>query len=500
METIRFHLHSKDSENALYQDLTEQYTVQNDPREDGTVHYFDSFDWRLYKNGLKLIGEEGHYKLAHLNEDQPILTTQADLVTFWWDCPNVAMRNRLASILDVRALIKIASLQQVRHHQRILNRDQKTVLRMSWEQIDGAGESIRLLQIQPVRGYDRYTDDITSLCVKHDLKPLSTILYKWILERLGHRPGAYSSKVHAKLSPTMPAAQALRIIYRQLFEIMTLNIPGLKQDIDTEFLHDFRTSIRRTRSGLSQLVTVFPENKTKTFRDRFKKLGKASNRLRDLDVYLNQREAYQDRLPHALRDGLAPLFKELERERRHAHKALVTELDSEETRSLLTEWDALLNAESERGASASTPIVDLAKKTIKDRYQHVLEKGKAINDASPSQDLHRLRIQCKKLRYLLEFFSSLFPGHEINHQINQLKHLQDNLGLYNDLSVQITELTTWLEHHASSARNPVHVAAALGGLVSLLNRERKTVREKFNDTFTAFSRPENQKMLFRLVS
>ena len=31
---------------------------------------------------------------------------------------------------------------------------------------------------------------------------------------------------------------------------MTENLPGLLDDIDTEFLHDFRVAVRRTRSTL----------------------------------------------------------------------------------------------------------------------------------------------------------------------------------------------------------------------------------------------------------
>ncbi len=50
--------------------------------------------------------------------------------------------------------------------------------------------------------------------------------------------------------------------------------------------------------------------------------------------------------------------------------------------------------------------------------------------------VHQLRINCKKLRYLMEFFAPLFPENEIKTLIKALKLLQDNLGNFNDYSVQ----------------------------------------------------------------
>ena len=59
-----------------------------------------------------------------------------------------------------------------------------------------------------------------------------------------------------------------------------------------------------------------------------------------------------------------------------------------------------------------------------------------IDDDSPDEALHRLRIDAKKLRYLLEFFRALYPPKEIGAVVGALKSLQDNLGDFNDLSVQ----------------------------------------------------------------
>src|SRR5262249_54952904 len=53
---------------------------------------------------------------------------------------------------------------------------------------------------------------------------------------------------------------------------------------------------------------------------------------------------------------------------------------------------------------------------------------------------HKLRIKAKKLRYLIEFFGGVFPGHKnIKRRqaaLNSLKTLQDTLGSLNDIAAR----------------------------------------------------------------
>ena len=78
---------------------------------------------------------------------------------------------------------------------------------------------------------------------------------------------------------------------------MRQNEAGIRADWDTEFLHDFRVAIRRTRSALSQIKGVLPVDAVEHFKDAFRELGRSTNRLRDLDVYLLEEETYRAMLP-----------------------------------------------------------------------------------------------------------------------------------------------------------------------------------------------------------
>ena len=98
--------------------------------------------------------------------------------------------------------------------------------------------------------------------------------------------------------------------------------------------------------------------------------------------------------------------------------------------------------------------------------------------------LHALRIECKMLRYQLEFFTSLFPPKEISRQI---KRLQDNLGDFNDLTVQQAHLLQIVEELDVGDPRTRKALVAIGILVEKMAGKQQTVKTKFADTFSVFA-------------
>ena len=58
----------------------------------------------------------------------------------------------------------------------------------------------------------------------------------------------------------------------------------------------------------------------------------------------------------------------------------------------------------------------------------------------PAEQVHDLRKDAKKLRYLLECFASLLPTSRRKAFVKRLKALQDNLGEHQDAEVHVAEL------------------------------------------------------------
>jgi CHAD domain-containing protein len=270
-------------------------------------------------------------------------------------------------------------------------------------------------------------------------------------------------------------------------------------DWDSEFLHDLRVAIRRTRSGLSLVKKVLPDTVTARFTRDFGLLGSLTGPTRDLDVYLLKRDDYLNRLPPALQPGMNVFFTELARRRQIEQKKLVRVLRGKKSKTILEAWHRALHSSDRQPAPwAGMPVGALASRIIVKRYKRVLRDGQALNAATPDPEVHRLRIQCKKLRYAIEFFSGLYPKDEIQKVVRQLKKLQDILGTFNDLSVQQEMLRLTLEELRAGSRRNVELAAALGGLLHSLFEEQRELRGHFAEAFDQFSEPATTALFHEL--
>jgi len=228
-------------------------------------------------------------------------------------------------------------------------------------------------------------------------------------------------------------------------------------------------------------------------------VGKLSNELRDLDVYLLNEDKYKAMLPPILRDDLDPLFDYLRKKRTKIFKKVNRGLKTKKYAKIMQDWEAFLNKapqDSVTALNAEVSVIDLARKRIYKKHRGVVKAGSQISENTEDEMLHVLRIHCKKLRYLMEFFSSLFPRKKINTLIEQLKNLQDNLGDFNDLCIQREYLLNVIEELPMTQQQNKKTLAAIGSLIGALDKEKQTVRDAFAKTFTDFAAPVNQE-LFR---
>ena len=273
--------------------------------------------------------------------------------------------------------------------------------------------------------------------------------------------------------------------------------------MDTEFIHDFRVAIRRTRSALGQIKYVFPTKTTDRFKKDFSFVGRLSNELRDLDVYLLNEDKYKAMLPPILRDDIDPLFDYLRKKRSKALHKVIRGLKSKKYAKILQDWEAFLNKpqrDSVTASNAKLPVIDLARNRIYKKYRNVVKVGNQILENTEDEMLHVLRIHCKKLRYLMEFFSSLFPPKKINTLIDQLKKLQDNLGDFNDLRIQREYLLNIIEELPIAHQQSKKTLAAIGSLIGALVNEKQAVKDAFAKTFTDFTSPANQGLFRELFA
>jgi CHAD domain-containing protein len=422
---------------------------------------------------------------------------------FAWDLPQGRLRERLGPILDVRALLAMVTSKGRIRVFHVLNEDEKTVLRMELREEHvvppGKTRAVDLgqtLQLLPVRGYESELEHAVKLlkrglgATKVRRDPLESSL-----EAIGRRPGDYSSKLDVRLTADERSDAAAKEILSRLLHDMLANEDGVRQDLDSEFLHDFRVAVRRTRSLLGQVKGIFPAQRVERFRREFAWLGQITSPLRDMHVYLLSFDTYKASLPEAQRDALVPFKGFLERHQEQEHRALVQGLDSARYRRLIKDWRSFLEADVPRHSSlpsAMRPVLEVASGRIWKIYRRVLKEGHAIGPDTPAPTLHELRKTCKKLRYLMEFFRSLYPQKQIGQLIKALKGFQDNLGLFQDLHVQQESLVHFRQQMQGEGVLTPATEQAMGLLIEDLVRRQHEVRKEFDQRFARFSTKHNR--------
>jgi CHAD domain-containing protein len=279
---------------------------------------------------------------------------------------------------------------------------------------------------------------------------------------------------------------------RQLLEIMRAYEAGVSTGQDAECLHEFRIAVRRHRVLLGQMHGVIPQRTLMRLRTGFMWLGEITTMQRDLDVYLPTLAAGKP--------DLAPLREFYQHQQRLAHQQLAVELASPRYMQLMAFWTAYLATPlplHSRLLYAQQPLEDFASARIWCMVRRVLKQGSAIQADTPPQVLHELRKSCKKLRYLMAFFQSLYPEKKMNKALKALKSLQGLLGEYQDLQVQQAFLTSFKQQ--AGVNIPVYTLTAVYVRMSKMRKREDRLRTLFERQFAEFAehRYKSFKRLFK---
>jgi CHAD domain-containing protein len=487
-------------------------------KESITEHliFYDTFDWRLYTRSLVLVQEEQQLFLRPLHSHTPLAQASGvSQIRFADDLPAGRLAELVSPIIAVRALLPCAQVEITRTVYPVRNEDKKMVARLSLEMIrpypirpyptPPHHTPTTQLHLTPIRGYTREAAQIHQHLLAAGFSPTTTDLFFTATAVSNQTPGGYTSRQTIPLEPEMPADEATKRLLRFLLTIIQQNLPYIEQDIDTEFLHDFRIAVRSTRALLGQMKAVFPADITTHFQTEFKNLGQLTNKLRDLDVYLLHETQYRQQLPDLLQSEIAPLFDYLREKQTAVLQEVSQQLQAPALHQTLADWQHFLHTptpESETAVYATTPIQHIAQQRIYRRYRRVVTYGRRILQETdvPDEHLHNLRIECKKLRYLMEFFAPLFAPKEINRLLKQLKLLQDNLGQFNDYCIQETYLLQLADELSLRNRNHRRTLVAIGSLIGAVDEHKQQVKAEFAHTFTQFSAPKNKKLFRQLFA
>jgi CHAD domain-containing protein len=496
--------------------LAQAFTVTADPGSPGRGTqrrvWLDTFDWRLRRAGLVLehTQERRGGRLVLTKDDGMLLAEQP--VTGWpprrpalpEQLPPGPVREALIPLASPRALLPLVKAVSTVRIVRLLNEDGKTVARLVTDQstvsIPTAVKTAELpprLAIAEVRGYPGQARKAAALlaAVPH-MSPATMSLLAAARDALGLAQPV--SGLDTGITAPMPASVAVARLLLRLLDTLELNLDGVLGDLDTEFLHDLRVAVRRTRSAIKLLGRVLPAGLAAQYAAQFKALGDLTTPTRDLDVHLLGFAAMTGRLTAATPPDLEPFRDFLVRRRAREFRRLAAVLRAPRFRSIIDDWRTALLEIRDANPSKLT-AAELAAGTTSRAFRKVTAQGGAITASSPAESLHDLRKRCKELRYLLEFFAPLYDQAGYKKVVGDLKQLQDCLGEFQDSQVQREEIHALAEAMLAEQATPAATLLAMGEVAAQLAADQAEARADFARRFARFAGPAAQQRFRALL-
>jgi len=499
---------------ALVSFLGTRFDVVSEAAEPLTVTVVDTADRRLREAGvdLSLHGSRAAATLVMREQaGSAPLTAPAGRHRRWLveDLPDGPLRDHLAPIVEMRALLPLARVRAEVQPLQVRNSDRKTVVRLrltTHAALVDDGEAVPLtprLEVAGVLGYPRPLDRLVMvLTTESGLADAPASLADEAIAAAGGDPEGIRSKVRVTLRPDQRTDKAAVAVLRDLAGMVEANLPGTLADLDTEFLHDLRVAVRRSRSVLRELSDAFPAEPLARQREALKWIQSITGPTRDLDVQLLDWGHLLAGVPAERHAALAPVHTLLERHRSSALRTLTRELRGSKFTGTWAAYRAFLDGRlgpARDRPDAKRPIAEVAGGRIAKVYKRMVKAGRAIDDSSPPDDLHDLRKRGKELRYLLEFFGGLWPTDVVKPMVKSLKGLQDVLGTHQDREVQAHNMRDLADDLAGEVGGP-EALLVLGVLIDQLEAEQHAARAGFAERFAAFASDDQRKLVARTFS
>jgi CHAD domain-containing protein len=482
--------------------------------------YLDTFDWRLLRSGRVLRVEQSKDRdlmvLHGAGDHAECLAVDVQPSLGADQLPPGRLRNLVQPVVKIRSLLPLLQATVAVRTIRLHNSRGKTIAIVQVERwtvcpggalvsedcqedsqenrVEASGMPVFMVLV-PIAGHSKAFRRTVHLAKQLNAQLSQEPSFVTATRAAGLRPGEYQAKRVPVLQADMRSDEAMRSIYQSLLQTMRSNEPGLRENLDSEFLHDYRVAVRRTRSLLSQVKNVLPPEKVAHFKEEFKWLGSITGPLRDMDVYLLRMNDYREEFPEQERQHLGALGNLLESKHLEERQILLDAMDSRRYSQLLADWGTFLQRpllHEAHCSDAALTVIHVVSRRLWRAYRRVFKQGMAICPDTPIEMLHALRIECKKLRYLMEIFASLFPARTLKKALASVKALHNNLGNLNDFSTQQVKLREFsLELESQQSSSPEGLRA-ISRLVGHLSEKQEIERALFTAEFRAFASVANQ--------
>ena len=463
--------------------------------------YVDTEDWRLYQAGvalrlrqspestlltLKALGsvQEG---LAERLEVEEVLPTVPEPVTGELPGDEIArlLRPVVAGSVLVTKLV-IEKSGEVFH--AVARKGLGLKVTSEVVSIEGApGGTFAEAELELVAGRPkdlrRLGEDLRR---RLHVRPSPRSKFDHAVQVLGLRPPQFVEGEDLRIRKKDRFVDAAYRVLRRHHARMTWHELGTRLGLDPEHVHDMRVATRRMRAALRVFRHGLPNRRVASMERDLTWLASALGGVRDLDVHLKRFDEEVQTFPESAREALQAYRLHLREERDKRRDGLLRALDSRRYGAFLDRTRRFLRAGPPKRPSASAargPVRAEALRPFEKRLMKVLHEGREIRPDSPDTALHALRIRCKKLRYVCEFFADLYDP-EAGRLSCRVTELQDALGEHQDACVAQTMLEGFALGMPVRRAADRRLGLALGHLLAHHAQHAHEARQAFVDLWS----------------
>ncbi|MBL7223874.1 MAG: CHAD domain-containing protein [Candidatus Brocadiae bacterium] len=304
------------------------------------------------------------------------------------------------------------------------------------------------------------------------------------------------------IEPACSVAEAARRILLQQLEQFMARAYGLCYGHDIEYVHELRVALRRARSAMR----VFHEalnGEREALQAEMRWFASELGAVRDLDVFLGFLTGYRADAPRGHKPFLRRLVASIRGRRRRHYRTLLDVFQAERYQQFIDRVHPMLQAPVGAKGSlfAGTEAGDVAAceqapRLLRDQLKKVARYDRRLHLLTPEAQ-HRLRIECKRLRYAAEFLADIYPGRLIG-VIEPTTRLQDDLGEVHDADVYRERIVEYCWHRAKTGIGAGD-RDALHALLGHLRRQRECHLKRAASTWKAFTRRDAVERLVEVI-
>ncbi len=497
-----------------------RYTVEELDPVRNVDTYLDTFDWSLMKkrfslryrisNGswmytLKSIGpaEDG---IARRMETEISLDGPVDTPT---QIPVKQVRKLVDDIIFPRRLLEQVQIRTSRRRYRVVSPEEaeiELVFDTSTFTLRGLQKPRRVqkleeLEAEILNGPEGVLQSLSTLLSdRFRYPPSKASKFEVAIERF--KITIPSRKPPEGLGPHLDDRLdlAVRKILTYQFQRFREQLPGVQRDVDTEFVHQARVATRRMRSALRLFREAIPESASTYLGGELKWLGGMLGAVRDLDVFLLNLSRFKKQIESFPAKKKKTFEDWIEKHRRAPWKALCQALESPRYRNFERRLVQFLERSlpvRPRLSLAVKPVREVAPVIISEKFDAVIEQGRALLAHSKLKQYHLLRIQMKRLRYASEFMATAY-GDALDAFIDRAVEIQDCLGEPQDTVFTRKFIDGLLEDWKGKLVDP-DLLFILGEIYQLQSEIARERRETFGRIWNQFSSEETMTLLKNIL-